>query len=181
MGFTMTFGRKRGRPRQNLPAKDLGTMELRAKRARDLTTEALDLALKREFITPLQHESGERLRCLYTLHFGLPNVTAYNPENHNSRSLRDDDDAWLYARKQDYARCIHELEKARAKPITLNVCVFNYRPLFLTPYKQHVNTAIMHLRQEQLIKLRNGLDALTAVFGKRTSQKEHHTEKRAPT
>lgn len=158
----MGFSTKRGRPASNLPKHDHGTKELREKHAQSLTTEPLDLCLQRNLISVEQHNAGIRLRWLYTLRFGAPTISAYQPENPGASCFRQDSEEWLHARYREYEHHIRELTRIQARRLILNVCVFHQMPRFLKPIHQLTASENL-LRHHQLEKFREGLEV---VIGK---------------
>jgi hypothetical protein len=161
----MGFSRKRGRPKTEQSKKDLGTKELRAKRAFDLTIEPLDLCLKQQLINQEQYQAGMRLRWLYQLHFGSPNIKAYNSDFLGGKSIRKENEEWLAERFEEYLGCLRGLIHCNAKSIVMNVCVFHQRPGFLVPYKKKLSVIAVRDKQQRLFKFREGLDYLTQYFG----------------
>lgn len=164
----MGFSRKRGRPKTEKQEKDLGTVELREKRNRDMTAEPIDLCLKRGLIDQLEHESAIRLKWLYTLRFGAPGISAYNPEKVGKSCFRADCEEWLKARSYEYDQALTALAKIGAKRLVMNICIFGQRPEFLMPYRKSLNTANAHTRYAQLTILKEGLELLTELFGKKS-------------
>lgn len=162
----MGFSQKRGRPRLNKDKKDLGTIELRNKKIYDITTEALDLCLKKSIITQEQHEAAMRLRWLYTLRFGAPDISAYNPENIGKSCFRQDNELWLSARHYEYKLALKELDRTRTKKIVMNICIFNIRPAFLNHKQTKIDIKIAKTNHDQLTKLCEGLELLSDLFGK---------------
>ena len=100
LGINLSFSKKRGRPRVEKEKNDYGTLELRNKRLLELTTEPLDLCFKKQLITIEEHEAGIRLRWLYTLKFGSPDISAYSFEPAGSSCFRNDDSAPAETKKR---------------------------------------------------------------------------------
>lgn len=155
----MTLKRRRGRPKQDRPTIDYGTVELQRKKNLGLTTEPLDLYLDKDLIDNQQHQAGLRLRWLYTLHFGLPNVTAYNPEYHGSSCIKVENTLWMADRKAEYHQCVDMLKKIGAMRLIFNVCIFSQK----LPTQKDINTK--HLGYHRTFI--EGLDALVTLFTKR--------------
>ncbi len=129
----MRSKQRAGRPKNVKPKVDLGTVQLRKKRAEGLTMEALDLALARGVIEQNAHEAGLRLRWLYTLRFGAPNVSAYDPDGRfgGAGVSNQHSPEWNRLRTQEYQQALDNLDKVKAKRLVMWVCVFDKRPLFL--------------------------------------------------
>lgn len=163
----MGFSRRRGRPALQKEKTDLGTAELRFKKAFDITTEAIDLCLKKDLITQEQHQSAIRLRWLYTLKFGSPDISAYSLDGVGASCFRADDEAWLSARHYEYATALKELDLIRAKKIVMNISIFNMFPSFLQRRKLDINSSVLKQNQTQLLKFQEGLDILCDLFGKK--------------
>ena len=158
------FSRKRGRPSKNTIEQDRGTLELRKKRSLGITTEPLDLCLKKRLITTNQHTSGIRLRWLYTIRFGSPDVSAYNFEGHGIPCKKEADEEWVKARYKDYSNALEALEKIGAKTIIMNICVFNQRASFLLPYPADISRHDSKMRNQKLLKFREGLEILENII-----------------
>ena len=71
-------------------------------------SDALDELLKQGIISKEDHASGIRLRWLYTILFGSPDVSAYP-------------DGWPHG----YDNIVKELTRNGVKTMMLNVCIFN--------------------------------------------------------
>ncbi len=163
---------KRGRPKIIREKTDHGTKELQMRRVKDSTIEPLDLCLKRELIDVYQHEAGLRLRWLYTLRFGSPDVGAYQFDRAGRDCMRQDNEAWIFARYNEYEIAISDLERIGARKIICNLCIFNIRPAFLMPYKKSLNQYAAHNINRNLIKFQEGLDILADSLGKKNVQRE---------
>jgi hypothetical protein len=155
----MGFSNKRGRPRLEREKNDMGTKELQAKIARDFTTEPLDLALKKKLITQEEHQAGIRLRWLYTLRFGSPDVSAYSLDA-GASCFRNDNDEWLKARYAEYENILHTLETIQAKRIIVNVCIFNLKAAFLLPYTPDLTSYELRVRRAQFLKFKGGMEVI---------------------
>lgn len=156
------FPRKRGRPRNPKPMHDSGTPELAMKRARQETSEALDLCLARELITPEQHWCGIHLRWLYTLRYGAPGVRALDPTHMGGREIKLDDPDWRESREAEYAEAVQALNQQRLGSVLLGLCVHNERPPFLTISATSRKAADANLRT--LNHIREGLDMLSKLW-----------------
>lgn len=160
----MAIYRRRGRPKIKKVEKDLGTKELRAKRALDITIEPLELCLKREIIDEEQYQAGIRLRWLYQLNFGSPNIRAYNMEYQEGKNTREMNEDWLANRFDEYKECLKSLEKSSAKKIVMNICIFGQRQSFLMPYKDENNKVYNREISIKMIKFKEGMNCLTKLF-----------------
>lgn len=165
----MAFSRKRGRPKVEKEKNDYGTLELRNKRLLELTTEPLDLCLKKQLIKLEEHEAGIRLRWLYTLKFGSPDISAYSFEPAGSSCFRNDDKEWLSARHVEYENAIYAIQKANAKRIVMNICIFNQRANFLLPYHQEITPIEAKNRRSEFDKFKEGIEILAKSLGKKSS------------
>ncbi|MCE3233456.1 MAG: hypothetical protein K0R98_1713 [Rickettsiaceae bacterium] len=163
----MGFSRKRGRPCAPREKTDKGTKELQEKRARNHTIEPLDLCLKKQIIESSEHEAGIRLRWLYTLRFGAPDISAYQPEMRGKSCFHADDEEWLHARHLEYKNALVELEKIGAKRVVINICIFNQRAAFLLPATADTTHYQLRLRHATFRKFKDGMEVLAGVLGKR--------------
>lgn len=166
----MAFRTTRGRPKSKIAdKKDIGTAELRAKRAQSITCEPLDICLKKGFISEAQHWCGLHLRWLYTLRYGAPSVACRGYHLESGYPIRPEDDAWRSAREQEYRQAIQALSHWRCYEMVMSVCVFHHMPLFLNIAPQHKNKKIEMLsnkatrEHEQFI---TGLEVLRALWRK---------------
>ena len=163
----MGFSRKRGRPKTQQAKKDYGTPQLRAKKNLGITTEPLDLCLSKKLISTEEHEAGIRLRWLYTLRFGSPDISAYRFEPPSSSMHRDDNSEWRKERNLEYDNALNELEKYNAKRIIMNICIFNQRHSFMLPYNAGTTLLEMKKRKNQFAKFKDGTDILVKILGKK--------------
>jgi len=164
---------KRGRPPKKKIGKDLGTAELQMKRIFNLTYEPLDLCMRRQIITLDQQQAAMRLRWLYTLRYGAPSISAYDPQLRGTAIMREDDPRWLEARRAEYESAICDLSRINARQIVVNICIFNQMPEFLLPYANKINAKEAKKRNDQLSKLREGLEILSEKMGKRNKREVH--------
>ncbi|MDB2414696.1 hypothetical protein N9W34_02880 [Rickettsiales bacterium] len=172
----MAFSNRRGRPRTKVAGSDLGTPELQYKRLINETTEPFDLCLKKSFININQHSAGLRLRWLYVLRFGVPTVSAYNPNDGVGISTRKIDEDWSQERQEEYLLYTDNLHKIGAKTTVFNICILHNWPLFLNPHPE--KSYIIKNYEEanfQLTKLREGLDIIDNLGQKYTKSKKYHT------
>jgi hypothetical protein len=150
---------KRGRPKTKLYEKDFGTPELQAKRNNQQTSEALDLCLEKRLISSEQHSAGIRLRWLYTLIFGPPVISGYDPSDLGGKfQSKYNDDNWLKSKKVEYIEAIEGLKSSLTINIVMNTCIFNQYPKFL------INNSIQIDAYKDLSKLQLGLDIIDSVF-----------------
>jgi hypothetical protein len=164
----------RGRPRlaearpRSLP--DCGTPELALKRSLGLTAEAVDLARERGLITPEQHWCALHLRWLYAVRYGVPGVTAVDLTRGTGRACHAEEDAhWRLCRERDYHRAWQHLEREGAARVLIRFTVFNEMPLILqraAVLRSAQEPAQARRMEEEFFRLRAGLDALCALWGK---------------
>ena len=164
----MRAKRKAGRPRQERARVDLGTVELRKKRAKQLTGEALDLALRRQLIDDEQHEAGlMRLRWLHCLKFGLPNVSAYNPDrNTMGGAVQRQDETSRKHKENEYEKALLALDKPMMKRVVVGVTIFDKRPLFLRYSMREVSChpTFHEKAMRELDAFKDGLHKLKEFF-----------------
>lgn len=147
-----SFSTRRGRPRTRRTAPDEGTPELREKRAAGLTSEAIDLCLRRGLITESEHRCALHFRWLYTLRFGNPGVQALDlRKTHHGAHPPPEDSPWRDARNREYRQAARLLEAEQALMAVLRVAVFDD----VSPALARTSAA-----QETLGRLRHGLTAL---------------------
>jgi hypothetical protein len=163
----MGFSRKRGRPKTKNKNKDYGTAELRMKRKLGITAEPLDLCLKKQLITEEEHEAGIRLRWLYTLRFGSPNISAYQHDPIGTTKIRNDNEEWLKERNNEYENSIIELTKNNAKRVVMNICIFNQRCGFLLPYYENISDFEVKKREMQFARFKDGMEILAKNLDKK--------------
>src|SRR5262249_36923180 len=112
--------KKRGRPKLRLVETDKGTEELIAKKALLLTAEPLDICLEKGIITDKEHWAGVHLRWLYSLKFGIHNLTTRIPYI-SEFSARADIPAWKEQREREYALAIALLTKIKCRNEIVNL------------------------------------------------------------
>jgi hypothetical protein len=156
----MGFSRKRGRPALQKSQDDKGTNELQRKKSLGITAEPLDLCLKKGLICDEEHNAGIRLRWLYTLRFGAPDISAYSLDRRGKSCVQSDNDEWLHPRQLEYNNALTTLDKIGAKTIVMNICVFNQRPAFLLPYSVNITSMETKSRHAKFTKFKDGLKAL---------------------
>ena len=130
----MKYRSRRGRPKMQHEKRDQGTPELRAKRKTGMTSEPLDICLKRGIFTENEHWAGVHLRWLYTVCLGSPGISALDMSYIGGRNLQEYDESWLKSREEEYAQAIALLRKMLCKSLVMNLCVFNHHPRFLYRY-----------------------------------------------
>lgn len=158
-----TVNRGRGRPKQDRPKRDLGTPELRRKRAQMETAETLDLCLEKGIINHSQHWCGIHFRWLYTLRYGAPSVQAIRLHDNGFCKVQEDDENWREAREFEYEEAALALDQAGHMKHIINICVFNEHPAFLLyPANRHVQTE----RTTEYERLLAGLDILKSLWRK---------------
>src|ERR1700752_1949678 len=118
MGFTSRRGRPRRKEAMKLrEERDLGTLELQAKRLRGLTKEAIDICKEKSIIDEDQYAASLHFRWLYTLRFGVPTISAVNPEFGYGRDLRSNDEKWQAEREKEYGLAVTNLRSCGALKI----------------------------------------------------------------
>ncbi len=134
-GVGMTqFSTRRGRPPKARIEHDYGTPELQAKRAVNLTDEAIDVCLERRIISRAQHWAGMHLRWLYTVRYGAPSLTSHWWRiSDDTRSPRTDHSNWRDAREQEYNEARALLTSHKCYEPVMQVVVYNDMPHFLRP------------------------------------------------
>lgn len=159
----LRFPRRRGRPRKSIPQRDLGTEELRKKRAMGMTSECLDLCLEKSLITERQHWCGVHLRWLHTLRHGAPGVRAIDPAHLGGKETRSDDySAWREEREHEYAEAMRVLSASGLANFIASLCIYNEPPAFLQS-----GAASRSQTHPEVGMLRNGLDILDAQWRKK--------------
>ncbi len=159
----MPFSRKKGRPRLHKNTPDKGTAELQHKKRLGLTTEPLDLCLKRQLITPSEHTAGLHFRWLYTIRFGLPGIRALDIAHSGGRPTSSENTNWKAAREEEYKAMIRALKGQQCDRLVLDVCVLHRRPSFLKPTPEVPPTHMPHAARQELTLLTQGLRLLHAM------------------
>jgi hypothetical protein len=154
----MRFSSKRGRPKLNKDPIDYGTPELQRKRKQNLTIEALDLCLKKNLINEIEHQAGMKLRWLYSLKFGSPNIRAYSFNNEGPCNKYEDNPQWLKKKSDEYISFLNELQKYKAKNTVMNIAIFNIRGSFLT------NTDISRQVMKDYKTFKSGINAISKLI-----------------
>ena len=97
------------------------------------TVEPLDLCLRKNIITPIQHRLALRLRWLYTVNFGLPTVQASNPGKVRGRSVSKYDANTLETLRDNYKAIIEQMyiNNRQATKLFLGVILHHQMPDFL--------------------------------------------------
>lgn len=162
----LRFPRKRGRPKQYRPDRDVGTPELIMKRALGETSEAIDLCYEKGLIDKNQHWCGVHLRWLYTLRYGAPGIRAIDPTHLGGMEINQDDPEWRNLREMEYNEAIKLLNQQGYSLLILNTCIFNERPGFLKLPKK-LNRKSAAETGALLDNFRSGLDILVRHWCKR--------------
>jgi hypothetical protein len=115
--------RKRGRPKS---CKNSSAIfgNVSAKKKIIVSLEPLDVYFKNKIISEDEHQSGMRLRWLYTLRYGAPTLQTKLLQQQGFESKYNDEE-WLMKKQQQYRFIIGELQKSDLAKIVLGVCVFN--------------------------------------------------------
>lgn len=92
--------------------------------------EPLDLCLNHRIISLKQHKLALRLRWLFTVHFGLPTVQAYNMNKIRGRDISKYDDENILNMRAEYNNIIHTLylQDKRAAKLFLNIVIHHQMP-----------------------------------------------------
>jgi hypothetical protein len=130
----------------NITPTELGTEELRLKRANNLTTEALDLLLANSSITSEEHSAGIYFRRLYKQRFGSPHVKAYNFDIKLGKIRRHIFAKVQEKKEREYKNATSILEKCSLLDDVLDICVFDIK------------------KKANLPSLRDGLSLLSDFF-----------------
>ncbi len=153
---------RRGRPKTKYGQKDFGTPELQKKRSQFLTIEPIDLILSKGLISEEQHRIAMHFRWLYTIIFGLPSITAYDPSDLGGRcQSKHTDERWIIANKERYYEAIKKLKKFKAEKFIMNLCIFSEIPRFLCYPTNFI------ANNYELSKIKEGLDVLLECFCKK--------------
>jgi hypothetical protein len=163
----MSFSTRRGRPKKTIVEKDVGTVELRRKRAKMETSEPLDICLQKGILTEQQHWCGIHLRWLYTLRYGAPIVSCRDIRDHYQPAMRNDDPHWRAQREYEYREAIALLQQYKTYEDVMNLTIFHELPIFLNPMltKRALEVTAIH---EQLCyahtQLINGFQCLESLW-----------------
>lgn len=131
--------RKRGRPSQAKPDKDLGTNELQAKRQSGQTEEILDRFYRLELVSEKQYWAGNHFRWLYAMRFGIPNVRATDWCGNSGMVVSDDSEAWSSQINHQYKLAEQTLQNQKLLQPALDVliyshCTYSYLPpVYIAP------------------------------------------------
>jgi hypothetical protein len=172
----MTFSTRRGRPRSMRQENDKGTPELIAKRAQQITLEAIDLCLEKRIISPEQHRCGLHLRWLYTLRYGAPGISCRDITDTAGRGTRIDDPAWRESRELEYHEAITALHRRKRYECIMNLVVYNQLPVFMLPElrsKAWDNTALLHTLLRSQSALLEGFECLQLLWCKQAPASSH--------
>ncbi|MFN7038976.1 MAG: hypothetical protein ACK4OM_05375 [Alphaproteobacteria bacterium] len=158
----MKFNSKRGRPKTFVQEKDLGTIELQAKRKNNQTIEPLDAILHKKLINELEYEAGCKLRWLYSLKFGIPNISAHNLGYISGKEENIIDLKWLSIKEKQFNQAVSLLISMNAYQIVSNICIFLKQPSFLNNLHQKSNNIEKNFEDFNLFK--TGLYHLSQFF-----------------
>jgi hypothetical protein len=128
--------KKRGRPKNITPVVNKGTPELQAKRQINLTTEPLDMCLKKNIIDIDQHRSGVKLRWFYTIIFEAPTIQSKLVTLKFFKS-KNYDEVFLQNLEKKYYEILQQLKEIYAHRIVMNICVYSEFPKFLVFYNHY--------------------------------------------
>lgn len=123
----MAFTSRRGRPRKAaLPeGNDPGTPELRQKRQLSLTTEAVDLLLQKEQITPEQHWCALHFRWLYTLRYGTATAQSLDPARIKGFLHKKAYTEWQEERETEWKEAIQLLRQQHSMSAVSDCAIYN--------------------------------------------------------
>jgi hypothetical protein len=176
--------RKRGRPRVDRPATDLGTPELQARRealARGgdpaLAEHALGIMLARALISTEQYEAGCYYAALYARAVERPNLSVaalYRRLLGESGRGRDIEEADLEKTQMLYRKGKNSLIAAGRgiAAATENIAVFGRPSRFLFGPR---NAASRRADAGELEAVREGLGLLVACYGRRGGRRASRT------
>jgi len=164
----MSFSSKRGRPKKNIEEsakyKDLGTPELRVRKAMSATDEPIDLCLAKGLISEKEHFCALHFRWLYTLRYGLPTVRAIDPSDVQGRDNKNNDEEWRQIREAEFREACDALRSQGLLMPVMSIVVYSEFPLFLSKTHSYV-IDIKHIRKEKSLNdLREGLSILKALW-----------------
>lgn len=145
----MPFTSKRGRPALKRPEKDKGTPELIAKRRQGLTDEPLDYLLKQNLITSDQHWAGIHFRWLYTIVFGIPNISVKYLNEVGFADTTQRSEEWRRRREKEYGKISEILVKNGCKNVLIDLCIHS-----------------KSVERKQVALYKKSLDLLIEIFSK---------------
>ncbi|MFK7760708.1 MAG: hypothetical protein AB8B46_01090 [Candidatus Midichloriaceae bacterium] len=122
--------KKRGRPKNSIYLINKGTPELQAKRRMNLTSESLDICLKKNIIDNDQHRSSIKLRWFYTVIFGAPIIQSKLIKLDFFKS-KNYDEVFLQKLEKKYYEVLQQLKEIYAHRIVMSICIHNEFPKFL--------------------------------------------------
>lgn len=155
---TRRFTSKRGRPKTiDNNIIDKGSWQLQARKKLGQTTEALDLCFQKGIISENELWAGGRLRWLYSIKFGSPNISAVDLRHFYGHEIKITDPDWQERREDEYREAIRELKGYKLHKLVINVAIFNHRLEFLNGGK---------VRYKDTKDLRDGLDLLCELWGR---------------
>jgi hypothetical protein len=170
----MAFSTKRGRPKRT-PApqdlRDLGTPELRSKRAAGLTLEPLDRCHARGILSDAQHWCGLHLRWLHTLRYGAPMLSTHYLQEHERSARAEDDPTWRREREAEYHAALGALRAIGREHEVLGLAVYHELPSFLCPTltrRAWENPALATQLAHRCDALIEGFDLLVQLWRKAT-------------
>ncbi|MBN8542779.1 MAG: hypothetical protein J0M34_00765 [Alphaproteobacteria bacterium] len=159
----MAFTTKRGRPKTERPATDMGTPELQFKRAHGVTDEAIDLCLQKNIISEEQHWCGLHLRWLYTLRYGAPSISSTLRTLYDGATIRPDDPTWRSAREAEFADAVTMLHARACYAPVASLAIFNERPRFLNAAYREALLKKSDLRTAILDEYQRIIEGLTLL------------------
>lgn len=142
--------------------KDKGTKELKEKKLFHLTDEPLDLCLEKKIITEDEHKVGIHLRWLYSIKFGIQNVTT------RPKFIIDDDfspvrdEMWLTRKNFEYRKAVDGLISAGCLKDVMNLCIFGKSPSFL--YQSQRTLRYNRKKFEEYNRIKTGLKTLVRLW-----------------
>ncbi len=145
----MAFSTRRGRPRKrdsHLAVRDYGTPELQQKRSLSLTTETVDLLLKKGLITDEQHWCALHFRWLYTLRYGSPTPQSVDPARVRGILHRKIYPEWQSEREKEWQQAIQELTRGNSLSSLRQCAIYN------------------QIHPSQLNELQSGLQVLALLW-----------------
>ena len=92
----------------------------------------LDICLDKGLVDSFEHSAGLRLRWLYSLLFGSPIISAYDPTDQGGAFLPShNSENWLISRKKEYFNIVTELKDIGAFGVISDICIYHQMPSFL--------------------------------------------------
>lgn len=166
----------RGRPRTNKSSRDLGTPELQNKRKHFTTLEPFDLCFKRNIINKKQHNAGMKLRWLYSIFFGIPNVSAHDIDHIAGRGQQKYSNKWYEQRELEYNIAAQELKDMGCYQMLIDVCICQKPLPFMTKIMPKLKQSLEYkydINYNEVLKFREALDYLDDLWNSTVNNRYH--------